>query len=61
MNKAEDKLLQAQIALEHCWTDGNSTAFHDAKEDLNHTLLREETFWRHKSGIHWLKEGDKNT
>jgi hypothetical protein len=42
--KAEDKLLQAQIALEHCWTDGNYTAFNDAKEDLNHTLLMEETF-----------------
>lgn len=61
MKKAEDKLLQAQIALEHCWTDGNYTAFNDAKEDLNHTLLMEETFWRQKSGIQWLKEGDKNT
>lgn len=23
VKKVEDKLLQAQIALEHCWTDGN--------------------------------------
>ena len=61
VKKAEDKLLQAQIALEHCWTDGNYTAFNDAKEGLNHTLLMEETFWRQKSGIQWLKEGDKNT
>lgn len=38
MKKVEDKLLQAKIALEHCWTDGNEKAFNEAKEDLNHTL-----------------------
>ncbi|VVA29510.1 PREDICTED: cyclin-A3-4 isoform [Prunus dulcis] len=40
-------LLSYELVLElwnGFWTDGNYTAFNDAKEDLNHTLLMEETF-----------------
>lgn len=47
--------------MEHCWTDGNYKAFNEAKKDLNHTILMEETFLRHKYYIQWLKECDKNT
>jgi hypothetical protein len=33
----------------------------EIREDLVRRELQEETLWRQKSRIHWLREGDKNT
>ncbi|KAF3785524.1 retrotransposable element ORF2 protein [Nymphaea thermarum] len=33
----------------------------DHREQLNHILLMEEIYWRQKSRIKWLKDGDANT
>ncbi|KAM6567827.1 hypothetical protein CsatA_026955 [Cannabis sativa] len=34
---------------------------HDARQNLNEALTREEIFWRQKSRVAWLKHGDRST
>lgn len=31
------------------------------QQQLHNMLRREEVFWKDKSRVHWLKEGEKNT
>nr|KYP35202.1 hypothetical protein KK1_043792 [Cajanus cajan] len=37
------------------------SAFLEAQERLSTLLAREETFWKQRAKVYWLKNGDKNT
>ncbi|KAK2648320.1 hypothetical protein Ddye_015809 [Dipteronia dyeriana] len=43
------------------WTDSLRIERHLLRENLWKSLRRDEQFWRQKSSINWLMEGDKNT
>ncbi|KAJ7972874.1 reverse transcriptase [Quillaja saponaria] len=69
-NRNEFGKVQARIKTLKCQIDilqrkepthENLLAEHCLKTDLDERALREEIFWKQKSIVQWLKQGDKNT
>lgn len=52
-----------KIRLDRIQSDDNTSAEEvaEVQEQLRLALVEEETFWRNKSRVLWLEEGDKNT
>lgn len=61
VRNAEDDVLAREHDLEVNNCDENLRKLRDAKVMYQQTLLQEETFWRQKSRVKWLAEGEKNT
>lgn len=61
LKTAEDDVLKAEHNYDIHPSVGNLNRLDMAKSLLSERLLQEECFWRQKSGIKWLKEGDRNT
>ncbi|KAF3785246.1 hypothetical protein EJ110_NYTH28361 [Nymphaea thermarum] len=60
INDIKNDILRMQMEVEN----GNLNAIQketDHREQLNHILLMEDIYWRQKSRIKWLKDGDANT
>ena len=39
----------------------NSSEVNLLRREVNVLVEKEEVFWRQRSGVSWLKEGDRNT
>lgn len=61
VQEAESTFKQAQERYEEDDTQVNYNSFISAKDQLEQVLAQEEKFWRQKSRIKWLKDGDHNT
>ncbi|XP_043705329.1 uncharacterized protein LOC122655176 [Telopea speciosissima] len=58
---AEDRVSSAEITCNQDPNEANRGILAEAKKNLHKVLLQEEIFWRQKSRVKWLKEGDRNT
>lgn len=58
---AEDEVLKCQWQYENDASETNYIALYNAKNHLVELHLQEEIYWRQKSRITWLREGDNNT
>ncbi|KAL8148089.1 hypothetical protein AgCh_005434 [Apium graveolens] len=47
--------------LVDCYDDLSVKKYLEEKENLNILLLHEETYWKQRSKVFWLQEGDDNT
>ncbi|XP_043687692.1 uncharacterized protein LOC122638906 [Telopea speciosissima] len=54
-------VARAEIEAEQSPSDDSRRALMDARKKLHDVLLQEEIFWRQKSRVRWLKEGERNT
>ncbi|MQL88103.1 hypothetical protein Taro_020652 [Colocasia esculenta] len=61
IQEAEASFSNAQNAYDEDPSNDNYNVYIQTKEKLEHVLSQEEQFWRQKSRIKWLKEGDNNT
>lgn len=60
--KQEIDIIQREMELmQQEGGDRNWTRWRQLKESLDVAYKSEEDFWRRKSRISWLKEGDKNS
>ncbi|XVF80442.1 hypothetical protein PTKIN_Ptkin15bG0073500 [Pterospermum kingtungense] len=63
-NKVADirkQLKEAQVAFLTLPVEANITRASDLSQELESLSLAEESFFRQKSWVYWIKEGDQNT
>ena len=62
IKKARETLATYDANLQSSWNDPEIMRDRCAKrKSLNFLLTQEETYWRQRSRISWMKEGDRNT
>ncbi|XP_058070075.1 uncharacterized protein LOC131219091 [Magnolia sinica] len=61
VQKAEDELARAENSLLSSNSETDLVRLKSAQESLKLAQLQEELFWKQKSRISWLHEGDRNT
>lgn len=59
--EAEDRVLQMEFLFENDPTEENKVKLCKAKTEVDDRLKTEESVWRQKANIKWVKEGDHNT
>lgn len=59
---AKDSLLKVQLEIDSLgYNDIRTAAEAQAQVDMFDALKYEESYWKEKSRVKWLAEGDKNT
>ncbi|OVA11803.1 hypothetical protein BVC80_637g5 [Macleaya cordata] len=61
LHTLEDKILVAEAALEGSWQDDIGIELNRYKALHKQAVLQESIFYKQKSGVRWLDEGDDNT
>ena len=58
----EKKLKEInQILITECYTDERKEMAESLQHEWENICLQEEIFWRQKSRVQWIKEGERNT
>lgn len=59
--QAEDEVLEKELLFELNNSSDNRAALHLAQAKLKASLKKEEDFWKQKSHLKWIKDGNGNT
>lgn len=60
VKNVEDHILTMELLYDQVPSD-NKRQLAQAHQELHMRLETDENFWRRKTNIRWIKEGDKNT
>lgn len=58
---AEDSILPLQICMALNPSDATAALLAEAKSSFHNLLRAEETYWKQKSRVKWLEDGNRNT
>jgi hypothetical protein len=59
---SRDKLATINSSIQDQWQDPDALEERlETRKVLNSLIAQEESYWRQRSRISWMKEGDRNT